>query len=96
MAGSQDIAEDPRNAAVRVWINGGLIERDKATISVFDGGFIAGDGVWEGLRLHRGRLLFLDEHLDRLLQGAAAIALDIGLIARGCAARSKKPARPMA
>ncbi len=83
MAGSQDIAEDPRNAAVRVWINGGLIERDKATISVFDGGFIAGDGVWEGLRLHRGRLLFLDEHLDRLLQGAAAIALDIGLDREG-------------
>jgi branched-chain amino acid aminotransferase len=46
---------------------------------VFDGGYIAGDGVWEGLRLHHGRLLFLDRHLDRLFAGARAIDLDIGL-----------------
>lgn len=79
MAGSQDIAEDPRNAAVLVWINGRLVPRDQATVSVFDGGYIAGDGVWEGLRLHRNRLLFLDAHLDRLFAGAAAIDLDIGM-----------------
>lgn len=79
MAGSQDIAEDPRNAHVRVWINGALVPRQQASVSVFDGGFIAGDGVWEGIRLHRGRLLFLNEHLDRLFQGASAIDLDIGL-----------------
>jgi branched-chain amino acid aminotransferase len=79
MAGSQDIAEDPRNANVLVWINGNLVPRADAKISVFDGGFIAGDGVWEGLRLHNGRLLFLDEHLDRLWQGARAIDLDIHL-----------------
>jgi branched-chain amino acid aminotransferase len=79
MAGSQDIAEDPRNAAVRVWINGTLYPRAEAKVSVFDGGYIAGDGVWEGLRLHHGRLLFLDRHLDRLFVGARAIDLDIGL-----------------
>ena len=79
MAGSQDIAEDPRNAAVRVWINGTLYPRAEARVSVFDGGYIAGDGVWEGLRLHHGRLLFLDVHLDRLFAGARAIDLDIGL-----------------
>jgi branched-chain amino acid aminotransferase len=79
MAGSQDIADDPRNAGIRVWINGTLHPRAEARISIFDGGFIAGDGVWEGLRLHRGRLLFLDEHLDRLFQGARAIDLEIGL-----------------
>ena len=53
--------------------------RADARISIFDGGFVAGDGVWEGLRLHRGTLLFLDEHLDRLFQGARAIDLEIGL-----------------
>jgi branched-chain amino acid aminotransferase len=79
MAGSQDIAEDPRNAGVLVWVNGALVPRAEATVSVFDGGFIAGDGVWEGLRLHAGTLLFLDAHLDRLFAGARAIDLDIGL-----------------
>ncbi|MDE2514750.1 MAG: aminotransferase class IV [Rhodospirillales bacterium] len=79
MAGSQDIAPDPRNAEVRIWLNGRLCRREEALVSVFDAGFIAGDGVWEGLRLHRGRLLFLDAHLDRLFAGARAIALDIGM-----------------
>jgi len=78
MAGSQDIAEDPRNAGVLVWVNDGLVPRDQAVVSVFDGGFIAGDGVWEGLRLHAGRFLFLEEHLDRLFAGARAIDLEIG------------------
>lgn len=79
MAGSQAIAEDPRNARVLVSVNGTLVPRSEARISVFDSGFIAGDGVWEGLRLHRGRFLFLEAHLDRLFQGAMAIDLDIGL-----------------
>ncbi|HTC11156.1 MAG TPA: aminotransferase class IV [Acetobacteraceae bacterium] len=79
MAGSQDIIEDPRNASVRVWINGRLVSRAEAMVSVFDGGFIAGDGVWEGLRLIKGRLLFAEEHLDRLFAGAHAIDLDVGM-----------------
>src|SRR5580692_11517489 len=79
MAGSQDIVEDPRNATVKVWVNGALVPREAAVVSVFDGGFIAGDGVWEGLRLIQGRLLFLDEHLDRLFVGARAIDLDVGM-----------------
>jgi branched-chain amino acid aminotransferase len=79
MAGSQDIAEDPRNAGVLVWINGTLYPRAEAKVSVFDGGYIAGDGVWEGLRLHHGTFLFLSAHLDRLFAGARAIDLDIGL-----------------
>ena len=79
MAGSQDIAEDPRNEAIKVWVNGRLVPRAKAMVSVFDGGFIAGDGVWEGLRLIKGQWLFLDVHLDRLFATARAIDLDIGL-----------------
>jgi len=79
MAGSQDFAADPRNASALIWLNGKLVTRDAAKVSVFDAGFVVGDGVWEGLRLHRGRLLFLETHLDRLYQGADAIALDVGM-----------------
>lgn len=83
MAGSQDFAGDPRNATALVWLNGQLIPKAEAKVSIFDAGFVLGDGVWEGLRLHKGRLLFLDAHLDRLFQGAAAIELDIGLTRQG-------------
>lgn len=83
MAGSQDFAADPRNAAARIWLNGDLVTREAAKVSVFDAGFVVGDGVWEGLRLHRGRLMFLDAHLDRLFEGARMINLDIGLTRQG-------------
>jgi branched-chain amino acid aminotransferase len=79
MAGSQDFAPDPRNAAALIYLNGALVPRDQAKVSIFDGGFVVGDGIWEGLRLHHGALLFLDQHLDRLYWGAKRIALDIGL-----------------
>ena len=70
---------DPRNASVLINVNGELKPRAEAVVSVFDSGFMLGDGVWEGLRVHRGRLAFLDRHLDRLYEGAKAIAMDIGL-----------------
>ncbi len=70
--------DDPRNADVFIWINGDLVPRDEAKVSVFDSAFLVGDGVWEGLRLVDGRLAHLDRHLDRLFQGARAIGLDIG------------------
>lgn len=79
MAGSQDFAADPRNAAALISLNGRLVARQDAKVSIFDGGFVVGDGVWEGLRLHRGALLFLDQHLERLYWGAGKIRLDIGL-----------------
>jgi branched-chain amino acid aminotransferase len=77
--GSQGFVPDPRNDAVRVWVNGQLVPRAEATVSVFDAGFILGDGVWEGFRLVNGQLAFLDAHLDRLFEGAAAIDLDVGM-----------------
>jgi branched-chain amino acid aminotransferase len=77
--GTHDALEDPRNEQVLVYINGELVQRSEAKISVFDSGYLVGDGIWEGIRLHDGVLVFLDEHLDRLFQGARAIALDIGL-----------------
>jgi branched-chain amino acid aminotransferase len=79
MAGSQDFTDDPRNAKACIYLNGVLMPRQDAMVSVFDAGFVLGDGVWEGLRLYNGRLLFLDAHLDRLYAGAKAIALDVGL-----------------
>jgi branched-chain amino acid aminotransferase len=74
-----DFHDDPRNARIRIWVNGELKPRAEATVSVFDSGFVLGDGVWEGLRVVDGHPAFLDEHLDRLFEGAKAIALDIGL-----------------
>jgi branched-chain amino acid aminotransferase len=77
--GVHEYDDDPRNEAVLVYVNGELKPRAEAVISVFDSGFVLGDGVWEGLRVHRGHPVFLDEHLDRLYEGAKAIALDVGL-----------------
>ncbi|HET8665072.1 MAG TPA: aminotransferase class IV [Nocardioides sp.] len=77
--GAHDHADDPRNADVLVHVNGALVPRAEAVVSVFDAGFVLGDGVWEGIRVHAGHPAFLDQHLDRLWEGAAAIALDIGL-----------------
>jgi branched-chain amino acid aminotransferase len=77
--GTHDYDDDPRNAAVLIHLNGDLVTRDRAVVSVFDAGFVLGDGVWEGLRVVRGHPAFLEQHLDRLYQGAKALALDIGL-----------------
>ena len=74
-----DFHDDPRNAGILVWVNGALKPRAEAVVSVFDSGFVLGDGVWEGLRVVGGHPAFLDEHLDRLFEGAKAIALDIGM-----------------
>lgn len=76
--GTHQSLPDPRNAEVVVWINGRLVPRAEACISVFDSGYLVGDGVWEGIRLHAGEFVFLDRHLDRLFQGAAAIGMEIG------------------
>jgi branched-chain amino acid aminotransferase len=76
---AQGYAADPRNDSVFVYVNGVLVPRNEARISVFDSGFILGDGVWEGLRLVQGQLISMDAHLDRLFEGASAIALNIGM-----------------
>jgi branched-chain amino acid aminotransferase len=77
--GTHDYAPDPRNAEILISVNGALVPRAEAVVSVFDSGFMLGDGVWEGLRVHAGRIAFLDRHLDRLYEGAKAIDMDIGL-----------------
>jgi len=79
MQSAQSYAYDPRNDHVEVYVNGAFFPRDQASVSVFDAGFVLGDGVWEGMRLVKGRLLAVDEHMARLYEGANSIQLDIGL-----------------
>jgi len=75
--------EDIRNRSIFIYIDGTLAPREKATVNVYDSGFMLGDGIWEGLRLFDGSWIFLDEHLDRLLEAALAIDLDIAMDKKG-------------
>ena len=63
--GTHEYEDDPRNAEILVYVNGALVPRGEASVSVFDSGFILGDGVWEGLRVHDGAIAFLDRHGSR-------------------------------
>jgi len=76
--GSHDFEDDPRNEDILIWVNDELVPRARAVVSVFDAGFVLGDGVWEGLRVRAGHPAFLERHLDRLFEGARAIMLDVG------------------
>lgn len=76
---SQGYVDDDRNDSVMIFINGEFFKRDEAKVSVFDAGFVLGDGVWEGIRLVNGNIVALNDHLDRLYEGARAIELNIGL-----------------
>ena len=71
--------DDSRNADIQIDINGQLFHRDEAMVSVFDSGFVLGDGIWEGLRVFNGRVAFLDQHMDRLFEGAKALDFELGL-----------------
>ena len=72
-------AEDTRNENIQIYLNGVLVPKERALVSVYDSGFMLGDGVWEGLRLYNGAWAFLDEHLDRLFEAAKAVDIDIGM-----------------
>ena len=75
--GTHDYQSDSRNAEILIDINGETFSRDEAKVSVFDSGFVLGDGVWEGLRVHHGKIAFLDEHLERLYEGAKALDMEM-------------------
>ena len=79
MASTHDYDIDKRNNDIQIYINGEFFHRSEAKISVMDSGYLLGDGVWEGIRLHKGTLIHLDDHLDRLFSGAKSIAMDIGV-----------------
>ncbi|SIQ57149.1 aminotransferase class IV [Pseudacidovorax sp. RU35E] len=76
---SQAYRADDRNDKVLVYLNGDFVPRSEAKVSIFDAGYVCGDGVWEGVRLVNGRVISFDAHIDRLFEGANAIAMDIGL-----------------
>lgn len=78
MASTHDYDFDKRNEDIQIYINGDFFHRNEAKVSVMDSGYLLGDGVWEGIRLHKGHLIHLQDHLDRLFVGAEKIAMDIG------------------
>jgi branched-chain amino acid aminotransferase len=75
--------QDTRNDAILIYVDGRIVPKAQAVISVYDSGFMLGDGVWEGLRLYDGKWAFLDDHIDRLFEAAKAIDLDVGLDRKG-------------
>ncbi len=77
--GTHNALQDERNQSILISINDELFKREEAKISVFDSGYLVGDGVWEGVRLHDGVLVFLDQHLNRLWQASATIGMDLGM-----------------
>ena len=87
---SHSYIENSKNQEIYININGKLFHRSEAKISVFDSGFLLGDGVWEGIRLHESKLLFIDEHLDRLFNSAKGISLNIDLKKEGIISEIKK------
>ncbi|MBR9864752.1 MAG: aminotransferase class IV [Rhodobacteraceae bacterium] len=76
---THDADEDARNENIKIYINGELFHRDEAKVSVYDSGFMLGDGMWEGMRLYDGVWAFFDEHMDRFFGSCKAVSLDVGM-----------------
>ena len=76
---AHEAEDDPRNQHILIYVDGKIVPRSEAKVSVYDSGFMLGDGVWEGLRFYNGTWAFLDEHINRLYEAAKAIDLDINL-----------------
>jgi len=75
--------DDARNEDILIYVDGRIVPKNEATVSVYDSGFMLGDGVWEGFRLYDGKWAFMDEHIDRLFEAAKAIDLEIGMDRKG-------------
>ena len=90
---THDAEEDDRNRNIKIYVNGEIVPRDQAVVSVYDSGFMLGDGMWEGMRLYNGVWTFFDEHMDRLFDSCKSVSLDIGMsrseIATALAATAK-------
>ena len=90
MSTTHDALEDPRNADILIYVDGDLVPRDQAKVSVYDSGFMLGDGMWEGMRLYDGVWAFFDEHMDRFINSCRAVSLDVGMDADGILAALEK------
>lgn len=75
--GTHQAKQDERNKSVKIFVNGEFLPREEAKISVFDSGYLVGDGVWEAFRVHKSCLIFIDQHLDRLWQSAKVVGIAI-------------------
>ncbi|MFT7058509.1 MAG: branched-chain amino acid aminotransferase [Pseudorhodobacter sp.] len=82
---THDAEEDARNKDIKIYVNGKIVHRSEAMVSVYDAGFMLGDGMWEGMRLYNGTWAFFDEHMDRLFDSCKAVAIDIGMDRAGIA-----------
>jgi branched-chain amino acid aminotransferase len=80
---THDALEDPRNADIGIYVNGDIVRRSEAKVSVYDSGFMLGDGMWEGLRLYDGVWAFFDEHMDRFFNSCKSVSLDVGMDKNG-------------
>lgn len=76
---THDADEDTRNRDIKIYVNGEIVHRDEAKVSVYDSGFMLGDGMWEGMRLYDGVWAFFDEHMDRFFDSCKAVSLDVGM-----------------
>ena len=83
---THDSEADERNQDIKIFVDGSIVHRDEAKVSVYDSGFMLGDGMWEGMRLYNGKWAFFDEHMDRLFDSCKAVSLDIGMTREGVAA----------
>jgi branched-chain amino acid aminotransferase len=77
--------EDARNLDIKIWVNGDIVHRNDAKVSVYDSAFMLGDGMWEGMRLYDGVWAYFDEHMDRLFESCKAVSLDMGMDRAGIA-----------
>jgi len=89
---THDAEDDARNEHIKIYINGDIVPRNEAKVSVYDSGFMLGDGMWEGMRLYNGKWAFFDEHMDRLFGSCKAVSLDIGMDRKGIADALKQTA----
>ncbi|MDG1170485.1 MAG: aminotransferase class IV [Sulfitobacter sp.] len=85
MSTTHDADEDIRNRDIQIYVNGDIVHRDEAKVSVYDSGFMLGDGIWEGMRLYNGVWAFFDEHMDRFFNSCKTISLDVGMDKAGIA-----------
>ena len=76
---THDAEQDARNRDIKIYVNGDIVHRDEAKVSVYDSGFMLGDGMWEGLRLYNGKWAFFDEHMDRFFNSCKTVSLDVGM-----------------
>lgn len=76
---THDAEDDPRNRDIKIYVNGDIVHRDAAKVSVYDSGFLLGDGIWEGMRLYNGKWAFFDDHMDRFFNSCKAVSIDVGM-----------------